>query len=303
MADLNDIAIFVKVARFESFSRAARSLGMPVSTVSRRVAELEQQLGVTLLQRTTRKLSLTAQGQAYFSQCSEPLDELFDAERVLTQTQNEPEGTLRITVPVILREAPFLEFVSDFLRRHPRIDIDLIITNDFVDLVAQNIDMGIRYGHLQDSSFIARKLGSHTRYLVATPDYLKGKHLPVTPEELREHRCVMLNAQHGEARWELVNGKKLTTVQVSGPMSAHDFHSVAYFTHHGHGIGLLPYTYCDAWIHSGDLVRVLPQWSSPAIPVYALYPTRRFLPAKLKLFLEALYAWPSPFWQFEQQKR
>ncbi|MBV8636289.1 MAG: LysR family transcriptional regulator [Burkholderiaceae bacterium] len=296
MADLNDIAIFVRVARFESFSRAARALGMPVSTVSRRVAELEQQLGVTLLQRTTRKLSLTTQGRDYFQQCSEPLDELFDAERVLTQSQKEPEGSLKITVPVALRETPFLEFVSGFLRQHPHIDIDLLITNEMVDYLSQNIDMGIRYGVLEDSSLVARKLGSHTRYLVATPSYLAGRELPQRPEDLQQHRGVLMNGRHGEARWDLVSGKKQVSVQVAGPISTHDFHSVAYFTHHSHGIGLLPFTYCDEWIARGELVRVLPKWSSPPIPVHAIYPTRRFLPAKLRLFLDALYRWKSPFW-------
>ncbi len=297
MADLNDIAIFVKVARFESFSGAARALGMPVSTVSRRVAELEEQLGVTLLQRTTRKLSLTAQGQDYFGQCSGPLDELSDAERVLTQSQKEPEGGLKITVPVALREGPFLEFVSSFLHRHPRIDIDLFITNDYVDFVAQNIDMGIRFGFLEDSSLVAKKLGSHVRYLVATPSYLAGRTMPQQPEDLPQHRCVLMNGKNNQARWDLVSGKRQVSVQVGGSASSHDFHSVAYFTHHGHGIGLLPFTYCDEWIRRGELVRILPKWSSPQIPVHALFPTRRFLPAKLRLFLEELYEWQSPFWK------
>ena len=120
MADLNDIAVFVKVAQFESFSRAARSLGMPVSTVSRKVSALEDQLGVTLMQRTTRKLTLTAQGRAYYSQCSEPLSHLFDAEQVLTQTQKKPEGPLKISVPVIMGQEPFYEFLSAFLNSYPR---------------------------------------------------------------------------------------------------------------------------------------------------------------------------------------
>ena len=115
MTDLNDIAIFVKVAQFESFSRAAHALGMPVSTVSRRVTALEEQLGVTLLQRTTRKLNLTAQGRAYFNQCSEPLSHLHDAERVLVDAQRKPEGLLRISAPLVLSQEPFYDFISDFL--------------------------------------------------------------------------------------------------------------------------------------------------------------------------------------------
>src|SRR5271165_2663179 len=207
MADLNDIAIFVKVAKYESFSRAAHSLGMPVSTVSRRVSELEEQLGVTLLQRTTRKLTLTAQGQDYFHQCAEPLDILSDAERVLTQTQKKPEGTLKITVPVVLREPAFLDFISDFMTNYPRIKIDLFITNEFVNFVAQNIDMGIRFGELEDSSLVAINLGTSVRYLVATPEYLNGRQIPITPDDLKAHQCILLNGKNGEAQWDLESGK------------------------------------------------------------------------------------------------
>jgi len=296
MADLNDIAIFVKVAQFESFSRAAHALGMPVSTVSRRVSELEQQLGVTLLQRTTRKLTLTVQGLDYFHQCQEPLTILADAERVLTQTQKKPEGLLRITVPMVLREEAFLNFVSDFLKAYPRIKIDLFVTNEFLNFVGQNIDLGIRFGDLEDSSLIAKKLGTNVRYLVATPAYLEGRPLPDKPDDLRAHQCVLMNGKNGEARWELVNGKKQADVHVSGALSSRDFNSVAYFTHKGHGIGLLPFNYCDEMLADGRLQRVLPKWSSPRIPVHALYPTRKFLPAKLRVFLEALQAWDSPFW-------
>src|SRR5258707_2826830 len=141
MADLNEIAVFVRVAQFESFSRAAHALGMPVSTVSRKVAALEAELGVTLLQRTTRKLALTSQGRDYFNQCSEPLNILYDAERVLTQTQRKPEGLLKIAVPVILGRDPFLEFIADFLKSYPHIKIDIFITNLFLDLVSENIDV------------------------------------------------------------------------------------------------------------------------------------------------------------------
>src|ERR1700747_2823981 len=138
MADLDNILIFVKVAQFESISRAARSLGMPISTVSRRVSGLESELGVSLLRRTTRQVSLTAQGRDYFNQCQEPLTLLQEAERVLTQAQKQPEGLLRISIPVILSQEPFLDFISAFLKDHPRIRIELFITNLFVDLIAEN---------------------------------------------------------------------------------------------------------------------------------------------------------------------
>jgi DNA-binding transcriptional LysR family regulator len=144
MADLDNILIFVKVAQYESISRAARSLSMPISTVSRRLSVLESQLGVVLLRRTTRRVTLTAQGREYFNECQEPLSLLQEAERVLTQSQKQPEGLLRITVPVVLSHDSFLQFLSGFLHAQPRVRVDLHITNTFLDLVAENIDVAVR---------------------------------------------------------------------------------------------------------------------------------------------------------------
>lgn len=296
MIDLNDIAVFVKVAQFESFSRAARSLAMPVSTVSRKVSALEDQLGVTLIQRTTRKLTLTAQGRAYYDQCGEPLNHLFDAERVLTETQRKPEGLLKISVPVILSQESFYEFLSTFLKTYPLIQVDLFVTNLFLDLIAENVDVGIRFGELRDSSVIAQKIGRSVRYVVASPRYLEGWPIPVKPEDLKDHRCVLLNGRNNEGEWHLVDGRKSVKLDVSGPISSRDFQSASAFTYRGHGIGLLPSTYCDDQIEKGELVRLLPDWSSPEIVVHAVYPTRRFLPSKLQVFLDELKAWKSPLW-------
>jgi len=175
MTNLDDVVIFVKVAQFESISAAARSLGMPISTVSRRLSVLESKLGVSLLRRTTRRVTLTAQGREYFNQCTEPLILLEEAERVLTLGQKAPEGSLRVSVPVILGQEAFLEFLSEFLKTQPRIRIDLFITNLFLDLVAENIDVAIRFGELEDSSAVATRIGKSVRYVVAAPDYLKGR--------------------------------------------------------------------------------------------------------------------------------
>jgi DNA-binding transcriptional LysR family regulator len=296
MADLDNILIFVKVAQFESISRAARSLGMPISTVSRRLSVLESELGVSLLRRTTRRVTLTAQGREYFSLCQEPLTLLQEAERVLTQAQKKPEGLLRISVPVILGQQPFLDFISWFLKEHARIRIDLFITNLFLDLVAENIDVAIRFGELQDSSVVATRIGKSIRYVVAAPEYLKGRKLPAEPADLKLHDCVMLNAKNNETDWDLTNGRRNVRIHVSGPISSRDFNSVSSFVYRGHGAGLLPSTYCDPALANGGLIRLLPKWASPQIPVFAVYPSRKYLPLRLRAFLEALAALKSPLW-------
>ena len=296
MVNLDDILIFVKIAQFESISRAARSLAMPTSTVSRRLSVLESKLGVSLLRRTTRRVTLTAQGREYFNQCREPLTLLEEAERVLTQGQKTPEGMLRISVPVILGQEPFLDFLSGFLKTQPRIRIDLFITNLFLDLVAENIDVAIRFGELEDSSVVATRIGKSIRYVVATAEYLKGRKPPVEPADLKLHDCVMLNARNNETDWDLVYGRKKARIRVSGPISSRDFNSVSSFVHRGHGIGLLPSTYCEEALASGGLIRLLPKWASPQIPVFAVYSNRKFLPLRMNVFLEALAAWRSPLW-------
>ena len=296
MADLDNILIFVKVAQFESISVAARSLGMPISTVSRRLSVLESELGVSLLRRTTRRVTLTPQGREYFIQCQEPLLLLQEAERVLTEAQKKPEGMLRISVPVILGQASFLDFLSAFLKDHPRIRIDLFITNLFLDLATQNVEVAIRFGEMQDSSIVATRLGKSVRYVVAAPEYLKGRELPSEPVDLQKHDCVMLNAKNNETDWDLLSGRKKARVRVSGPISSRDFNSASSFVYRGHGVGLLPSTYCDEALVNRQLIRLLPNWASPPIPVFAVYPSRKFLPLRLSVFLEALAAWKSPLW-------
>ncbi|MGB8292191.1 MAG: substrate binding domain-containing protein, partial [Rhizobium ruizarguesonis] len=237
-----------------------------------------------------------AQGRAYYNRCSEPLAHLLDAEQVLTETQRKPEGLLKISVPVIFGQEVFYEFVSAFLKTYPKIQVDLFVTNLFLDLIAENIDLGIRFGELKDSTIVAQRLGKSVRYLVAAPDYLKGRAFPTKPEELKDHQCVLLNGRNGEAEWHLVSGRKSVRLHVSGPVSSRDFDAVSAFTYRGHGIGLLPSTYCDEQIRRGELVRLLPGWSSEEIFVHAVYPTRRFLPSRLQVFLEALKAWKTPLW-------
>jgi DNA-binding transcriptional LysR family regulator len=257
---------------------------------------LESKLGVSLLRRTTRRVTLTAQGREYFNQCREPLTLLEEAERVLTLGQKTPEGILRISAPVILGQDPFLNFLSGFLKAQPRIRIDLFITNLFVDLVAENIDVAIRFGELEDSSAVAIRIGKSIRYVVAAAEYLKGRKLPVNPADLELQDCVMLNARNNETDWDLVSGRKKARIHISGPISSRDFNSVSTFVHGGHGVGLLPSTYCDEALASGALVRLLPRWASPQIPVFAVYSNRKFLPLRLSVFLEALVAWKSPLW-------
>jgi DNA-binding transcriptional LysR family regulator len=282
MQHLDNVLVFVKVAEYESISKAARALDMPVSSVSRKLASLESDLGVALMRRTTRRVTLTSQGREYYYQCREPLKKLQDAEHALTRTQSKLEGTLAISVPMILSHRSFMDFLSQFAKDHSGIRVDLYITNAYLNLVAENIDVAIRFGQMQDSSVVAVKIGKSIRHVVASPAYLKGRKLPTEPEELKAHECVIFNARNGYADWDLVSGRRRQRVHVRGAISSRDCQSVAAFVLRGHGVGLMETAYADEAVARGDLVRLLPRWTSTEVPVFAVYPTRKFLPPRVR---------------------
>src|SRR5687768_10841065 len=187
--DLNEIVVFAQVVRSGSFSAAAAKLGMPKSTVSRKVSELEERLKARLLQRTTRKLSLTDVGRTYYDYCARIAAEVADAERAVSSLQDAPRGLLRVTAGA---NATFLgPIVSDFLARYPEVQLELFCTTRTVDLVEERFDLAIRAGALADSSLIGRSLGSGKWFLVATPEYLKKRGRPRKPEDLKKHECLL----------------------------------------------------------------------------------------------------------------
>jgi DNA-binding transcriptional LysR family regulator len=296
MQRLDNILVFMKVAEFESISKAARALDMPISTVSRKLSALESDLRVSLVRRSTRRVILTSQGRDYFNHCIEPLTKLQDAEQALAQTQREPEGTLAMSVPMICGQSAFMDFLSRFSTEHSGIRLDLYITNAYLNLVAENIDVAIRFGELRDSSVVAARLGKSVRYVVAAADYLKGRKLPAEPGELKGYECVLFNAKNYKADWDLISGRKRVRVGVCGTVSSRDCQSAAEFVLRGHGVGLLETGYCDQALARGDLVRLLPRWTSVEVPVFAVYPSRKFLPPRVTAFIEALVAWKNPMW-------
>src|SRR5215470_7164846 len=190
--DLNEIAVFTRVVQAGSFTAAARLLGMPKSTVSRKVAELEERLRARLLQRTTRKLSLTDAGRTYFDYGVRIVNELEAAEAAVGSLQEKPRGLLRVTAGV--NNTWLGEIVAEFLKRYPEVQLEMLCTGRSVDLVEERFDLGIRAGALADSSLVARSLGSATWFLVATPAYLKRRRRPRTPDDLKEHACLLFGA-------------------------------------------------------------------------------------------------------------
>lgn len=279
--DFNEIAVFVRVVKAGGFSRAARELGMPNSTVSAKVSALEKRLGVTLLTRTTRKLSLTEPGEAYFRRCVQGLAEIELAENALAECQAEPSGTLRVTAPVELGSAVLPLIAEEFRRQYPKVGLEFLLGDRMVDLVAENVDLAIRAGDLKDSSLIAKKLGTVSFGLFASADYLKKHGRPAHPRELREHTCLQFSPLEGGA-WELHGPKGKVRATITTPLLANDLNFLKALAIAGSGIALLPTFLCTS---EDGLKRVLPDWRSDTRPVHFVYPAQKFVPAKLSAFV------------------
>lgn len=279
--DFNEIAVFVRVVKTGGFSRAARELGMPNSTVSAKVSALEKRLGVTLLTRTTRKLALTEPGEAYYHRCVQGLTEIELAENALAECQAEPTGTLRITAPVELGAVVLPVLAEEFRRQYPKVGLEFLLGDRTVDLVSENVDLAIRAGDLKDSSLIAKKLGAVSFGLFASSDYLKRRGKPSHPRELRDHTCLQFTPLEGGA-WELHGPKGKVRAAISTPLLANDLNFLKALAVAGSGIALLPTFLCQG---EEGLKRVLPDWRSNTRPVHFVYPAQKFVPAKLTAFI------------------
>ena len=282
--DLDGIAIFVKVIQAGSFSRAAKLLGMPNSTVSAKVSALEKRLGVTLLQRTTRKLHATQAGEAYFRRCVLALDELQAAENELENTQGEPKGVLRLTAPVDIGHNLLASLVAAFMKRHRHINVELIITNRLLDLVAEGVDLAVRAGTLKDSALIARRFVLGHFGLWASPAYLKSHPVPAHPNELPQHDCMRFSQFNGRAL-ELTNARDSVRVTLSGRVMGDDFEALRSLAVLGQGIAFLPSFLCTEEAKQRKLIPVLPQWRGEAVIVSLVYSAQRFVPSKVRAFI------------------
>jgi DNA-binding transcriptional LysR family regulator len=283
--DLNEINVFLKVAQAGSFTRAARQLGIPNSTASARVSALERRLGVTLLQRTTRKLHLTEDGEAYFQQASQGLEEILKAEAAISASQREPQGLLRVTAPIDLGSNCLADLISAFTKKYPAVNVELIFTSRYVDLVAEGVDVAVRAGKLRDSGLIARKVGLTNWIPIASPAYLKKAGTPLHPKELRHHACLQFTPL-GTDDWQLSDGKHTVSVPLARNLVVNEINFAKALALAGNGIALLPSYICHAEIRSAKLIRILPEWRGRVDPVHLVYPGQKFVAPKLRAFVD-----------------
>jgi len=284
--DLNDILVFAKVVQAGSFTGAARDLDMPKSTVSRRVSDLEERLGARLLQRTTRKLSLTDVGRSFYQHAARVVAEAEEAERTVNQMQAAPRGLLRVTMP--LSFGFLAPIVAAFMRRYPEVQVELFGTGRLVDLVEEGFDVAIRAGELGDSSLVARSLGTLKSYLVASPAFLRRHGTPKGPEDLAGFDCIVFGAGPERTSWQLIRGGNATRVRVMARLVVNDFEFLDHAARSGLGIVILPLFRCVDDLRAKKLRRVLSEWSVREVPIHAVYPSTRHLSPKVRVFLDHL---------------
>lgn len=284
--DLNDIIVLVRVVETGSFSAAARKLGAPKSTVSRRIARLERALGARLLQRTTRKLGLTDAGEIYYQHCVRALAELDGAQRTVSGMQQEPTGTLRLTAPPDFSQPIVGELVSAYGEKYPDVRVVAETTTRMVDLVVEGFDLALRAGTLQDSSLVARRLATFGVYLYASPAYLERFGTPLRPEELRGHRALLLGSDKTHALWTLRNADEEVSVDMEGHVASNDVTLLRTAACGGRGIARLATLTCFQEERAGRLVRVLPDYLAGETGVYAVFPSGEQLAPKVRAFVE-----------------
>lgn len=290
MNKLDGIEVFVKVVQSGSFSGAARLLGMPVTTVSGKVASLERRLGVTLLHRTTRKLSVTQAGETYFDHCVRALDQVNEAERSLFSAKTEPEGLLRVTAPPDIGHLILPQIVREYLKKYSKVRIELILTNRIVDLVGEGVDLAIRAGPMKDSTLVSRKFVDLAIALYANSTYVKKNGLPRHPKELSEHSFIAFRPFTDTLK--LINNRGETFKAVlKARLTVDDIETIKIFIASGEGLGISSPFICESEIANGKFVRVLPTWDldfnfGPKSSLSFVYPSQKYVSPKIQAFIE-----------------
>jgi DNA-binding transcriptional LysR family regulator len=286
MPDLNGMMLFAAVVRAKGFSQAAREVGQPKSTISRKVAQLEEQLGVRLLQRDTRNISLTQVGVLFFQHCDSISQEIEAAKAIIENTHNDISGALRVAIPVSFSQDVIASLCSNFMRLYPNIELDIQFTDNDVGLVGEGYDIAIKYGPLQSSDLVAKLLFERQPILVASPSYIKNHGTPATPQELAQHNGILLGTTLSAPIWPLGKGGRKTMATFNRKVRVNSASMVKRLAIDAYGIAMLSNTSCKQELASGALVPILQEWPMEPFKVYGVYSSRRQLATNISAFLE-----------------
>ena len=279
----NHMAIFACIARERSFTAAAEKAGMPKSTVSLRLKELEEALGVRLIQRTTRQLTLTDYGRLYYEQCVDMLDAADQATGMMQGLQEEPRGILKVSCPFGMSESRLPAIISVYTQRYPLTRIQVLASNERANIVKSGIDIALRLGELEDSSLIARKIKDCSRWILASKAYIDQHGAPEKPGELHKHRCIVSGFT---PRWGFQDGKTLREIAPEAYIRVTDVNMAKTLAVDGVGICMLPDLLISDEIDRGLLIPLLPDFPMPKRPLNLVYPSRKLQSASIKRFIE-----------------
>jgi DNA-binding transcriptional LysR family regulator len=288
--DLNRAAVFMKVVEEGGFTAAARALELPKSSVSRSVALFEEELGVLLLRRSTRRVELTEAGRLFYDRASHALAGLEDAQAAVTDLQGSLRGTVRVTAPADAGVWVLGPLVARFVEEHAGVHVDLLLTGRVVDLVAEGVDFALRAAPITDTNLVARRLAPPDIGLFAAPRYLAKHPAPTRPAELSSHDCVIFRGDHGRTQWVLVGPGGNEVVEVRGRVTSDDFVFVHQATACGLGIGLMPEFLAAKSVERGELVPVLPSYQGVRGTWHLVYPSARYLPRRAVAFRDLVLA-------------
>lgn len=305
MDKLQGMQLFTRVVESGSFTAGAEQMGISRALASKLIQTLEEELGVRLLNRTTRRISLTDPGKNYYQRVSEILAQLADAEAEAAEQQVEPRGRMRVSAPISFSVHHLASAFSEFQRRFPRVELELELNDRLVDLVDEGFDMAIRIGKLADSSLVARRIAPVCLALTASARYLERAGTPMHPADLSRHNLLIytLSTRRDEIVLER-NGETVTT-KIHGNLLVNNGDYIAAATMEGHGISVLPTFIIGDRIQRGELIPVLEDWTVPPIAIHAVYAQTRSLPAKTRVLIDFLVErfGPEPYWEKQCRSR
>ena len=282
MHDLNEMAIFAVVVGCGSFTKAADKLRLPKSTVSRKVSQLEKRVGVRLINRTTRNLKPTETGKLYYENCMKMLEQAEEADRVVNNMQSEPMGVLRISTPLAFGIPFFAQIMKRFSRLYPKVSLEIISDNKTLDMLDEEIDIAFRIGPLEDSSLVARNLGTARLSLCASPEYLAEHGVPRSVDDLQDHHCI----RHPDAPWVFMTKQGEEIPNINSRLSANDMEMIRMLALEGFGIGAVPQLLIADDVRAGKLKLLLQDTPFMERTFYMVYPSRREPPSKVIAFTE-----------------
>jgi DNA-binding transcriptional LysR family regulator len=286
--ETHELIAFHSVVKHSSFAKAAEELSLSPSGVSRIVTRLEERLGVRLVQRTTRSLSLTEAGAAFYARASQILADLMDAEAEVQKATAQPRGLLRMTASLTFGQIYIAPLLEEILQTFPELSIDLQLTNRFVDIIDEGVDLAVRIGALSDSRLIARRLCTNQRILVASPAYLARRGTPTHPDELAQHEIVIYTGFSRPREWKLIGPDGPVSIAISGRFATNTIEVLADSARKGLGITVGPTLSVHRELLAGELVRVLPAYEFEQTSVFAVYPSARQLSTKVRAVVDFL---------------